>query len=245
MDSSRIKQIVEAGLMAGARPLDLERITGLFGDDTDAPTREEIGAAIEQLQRDCSGRGYELVRVAGGWRYQVRQELEPWVSRLWEEKPPRYSRALLETLALIVYRQPITRAEIESIRGVAVSSHIVRTLQEREWIRVLGHKDVPGRPALYGSTKRFLDDFGLRSLDDLPTLADPVDPDRHDPQFQLGDLEQAMPTGEGDSADSETEDGESPASPEAEGLVDGEGETLRGSPEPTPLPEIGATDPPP
>lgn len=196
--------------MAAARPLDMVRLAALFGDDPDAPTRDEIAAAIDQLQRACEERGYELVRVAGGWRYQVRQELEPWISRLWEEKPPRYSRALLETLALIVYRQPITRAEIESIRGVAVSSHIIRTLQEREWVRVLGHKDVPGRPALYGSTRRFLDDFGLGSLDELPTLAEPMDPGRHDPQFQLGDLDQPGPADAGEPAQEtvqEQEDG--------------------------------------
>lgn len=227
--------------MAGARPLDVDRIAALFGGDTDAPARDEIGATLEQLQRECEGRGYELVRVAGGWRYQVRQELEPWVSRLWEEKPPRYSRALLETLALIVYRQPITRAEIESIRGVAVSSHIVRTLQDREWIRVLGHKDVPGRPALYGSTKRFLDDFGLTSLDDLPTLADPVDPDRHDPQFQLGDLEQQpAPAAEGESADDAAETGARHPLPEAEASAVETPESVAVRREPAP--EVDATE---
>ncbi|HHB12941.1 MAG TPA: SMC-Scp complex subunit ScpB, partial [Chromatiales bacterium] len=136
------------------------------------PDAAALRADLEALAAECEGRGYELVEVASGWRYQVRKELGHWVLRLWEEKPPRLSRALLETLALIVYRQPITRAEIEQVRGVSVSSNIIRTLEELEWIRVVGHKEAPGRPALYASTRKFLDDFNLRSLSDLPSLAE-------------------------------------------------------------------------
>jgi len=133
---------------------------------------EAVLEALSGLERDYRERGVELVEVAGGYRIQVRREVAPWVARLWEERPARYSRALLETLALIAYRQPITRGEIEEIRGVVVSTHIVRTLVEREWVRVVGHRDVPGRPALYATTRGFLDYFGLRSLDELPPLAE-------------------------------------------------------------------------
>lgn len=171
MSRPPLVQIVEAALLAAGEPLGLDRLLALFGDD-ERPTREDLREALTKLEMDCGGRGIELVEVAGGYRLQVRREVAPWVARLWEEKPARYSRALLETLALIAYRQPITRGEIEEIRGVVVSTNIVRTLLEREWIRVVGHRDVPGRPALFATTRRFLDYFGLRSLNDLPPLAE-------------------------------------------------------------------------
>jgi segregation and condensation protein B len=172
----RIKQILEAALLAGGQPLSLDRLAALF-DDAERPARDTLRTLLEELRQECAGRGIELVEVASGYRFQVRREVAPWVARLWEERAPRYSRALLETLALIAYRQPITRAEIEEVRGVSVSTHIVRTLQERQWIKVVGHREVPGRPALYGTTRQLLDHFNLKSLDQLPTLAEVRDLD--------------------------------------------------------------------
>jgi segregation and condensation protein B len=173
---SRLKQIVEGALLAAGGPLTPDQLLGLFAEE-ERPDRGQVLEAIASLERDYADRGIELVEVAGGYRVQVRAVLAPWVGRLWEEKPARYSRALLETLALIAYRQPITRGEIEDIRGVSVSTQIVKTLAEREWIRIVGHRDVPGRPALYATTRKFLDYFGLRSLNDLPPLAEIRDPE--------------------------------------------------------------------
>ncbi|WP_082674114.1 SMC-Scp complex subunit ScpB [Thiohalocapsa sp. ML1] len=170
-----VKLVVEGALMAAGAPLTLDQILALYPEER-RPARDEIKTAVAELMDDYAGRGIELVEVAGGWRIQVRRLVAPWVARLWDEKPQRYSRALLETLALIAYRQPITRGEIEDIRGVAVSTQIVKTLTEREWVRVVGHRDVPGRPALFATTRRFLDYFGLRSLNDLPPLAELRDP---------------------------------------------------------------------
>ena len=158
--------------MAADTALSLDRLMHLFEADADKPTRDQVRNAIATLQRECEGKGVELRKIASGWRYQTRPDVQSWVARLWQEKPPRYSRALLETLSLIIYRQPITRGEIEDIRGVSVSSSIIKTLLEREWVRVVGHKEVPGRPALYGSTRQFLDYFNLKSLDELPALAE-------------------------------------------------------------------------
>ncbi|NKN33340.1 SMC-Scp complex subunit ScpB [Marichromatium bheemlicum] len=176
MTPQRLKQIVEAALFAADTPLTSERLLQLF-EDRERPPRGALDRALLELAEDYAGRGIALVEVASGWRVQVRAELSPWVGRLWEERAPRYSRALLETLALIVYRQPITRGEIEEIRGVSVSTNIIRTLLEREWVRVVGHRDVPGRPALYATTRRFLDYFGLRSLNELPPLAEIREPE--------------------------------------------------------------------
>jgi segregation and condensation protein B len=194
-----LKRIIEAALLASGTPLTPTQLLALFGDN-EATSHDEISRAIASLQADCESRGIELVEVASGFRYQVRQDVHAWVARLWTERPSRYSRALLETLALIAYRQPITRAEIEQIRGVAVSTHIVKTLEEREWIRVVGHRDVPGKPALFGTTRGFLDYFGLKSLDELPSLGEIRDIDEFDPQLSLG-----PPTGD-DTATAVTDD---------------------------------------
>ena len=164
-----LKHIVEAALMASQAPMTVNQIVALF-DEPERPEAKLVRDVITQLQTDCEARAVELKEVASGFRYQAKQEYAPWLKKLWEERPPRYSRALLETLVLIAYRQPITRAEIEEIRGVAVNSQIIKTLAEREWIKVLGHKDVPGKPALLGTTKEFLDYFNLKTLSDLPSL---------------------------------------------------------------------------
>jgi len=174
IDKTTLKQIVEAALMAADGPLTVNDLTKLFahGELDSEEGRAELRDVLKTLEAESEGRGYELKRVASGYRYQVRQELSEWVSRLWEEKPPRYSRALLETLALIAYRQPVTRGDIEQVRGVSVSQNIMRTLQERGWIRVVGQREVPGKPSLYGTTKEFLDYFDLKSLDQLPPLTE-------------------------------------------------------------------------
>ena len=171
MDIDQLKRIIEGVLLAAGQPISVERIQQLFHID-ERPPRADINDALAQIEQECSDRGFALVEVASGYRFQIRQELSPWISRLWEEKPQKYSRALLETLALIAYQQPITRGEIEQVRGVAVSSSIMKTLLEREWVRVVGHREVPGRPAIYATTHKFLDYFNLKSLDQLPTLAE-------------------------------------------------------------------------
>ncbi len=172
IESGKLKNIVEASLLAAGRPLSMEHLLALFEEDEHKPTAVDIAKAIEGLQGDYQLRGVELVSVASGYRFQVKAEYSSWTGKLWEDKPSRYSRALLETLALIAYRQPITRGEIEAVRGVAVSSNIIKTLLEREWVRVVGYRDVPGRPAMYATTRDFLDYFNLRSLDELPPLTD-------------------------------------------------------------------------
>ena len=164
-------QILEGALLAAGEPLSVQRMALLF-EESERPSNEDIRAAIKSVEERCEDRGYELVQVASGYRFQVRQDLATWVGRLWQERPARYSRALMETLSLIAYRQPITRGEIEEIRGVAVSTNIIKTLLEREWVRVVGHRDVPGRPAMYATTRQFLDYFNLKSLDQLPPLAE-------------------------------------------------------------------------
>lgn len=171
MPLERLKAIIEGALLAAGQPLNLDRLLALFVDD-DAPTPDALREALASLMSDCVNRGIELVEVGSGFRYQVKADVAPWVGRLWDEKPSKYSRATLETLALIAYRQPVTRGEIEDVRGVSVSSQIIRSLLEREWVRVIGHRDVPGKPALYGTTKGFLDYFNLKNLSDLPPLAE-------------------------------------------------------------------------
>jgi segregation and condensation protein B len=190
MDQKRIRNIVEAGLLAVGGPLSIDQLQGLFGTDLDSiPEKQDIRDAIAILTEEYADRGIQLIEVASGFRIQVRKELAEWISRLWLERPPRYSRALLETLSIIAYRQPVTRGEIEDVRGVAVSSNIVRTLLDRGWIRVLGHRDVPGKPAIFGTTREFLDYFGLKNLSDLPTLADISDLDNLNVELDLPDPE--------------------------------------------------------
>lgn len=168
LQTERIKQIVEAALLCADEPLTTELLERLFAaDECDKATLKSV---LGELEHDTAERGIELKRVASGYRFQVRQELAPWMSRMWEDRPPRYSRALLETLALIAYKQPVTRGDIEQVRGVTVNSNMVRMLLERDWIRVVGYREVPGRPAMYGTTKTFLDYFNLKTLDELPTL---------------------------------------------------------------------------
>lgn len=185
MEISKLKKILEAVLLATDQTLSVIKLEGLFELDEERPTRDEIRQALHEMTDDYETRGYELKQVASGFRLQVRQEYATWVGRLWEERPARYTRALLETIALIAYRQPITRGEIEEVRGVSVSSNIIKTLLEREWIKVLGHKDVPGKPSLYGTTREFLDYFNLQSLDELPTLAEIRDLDSIHPELAL------------------------------------------------------------
>lgn len=190
----QLERILEAILLAAGQPLSHAQLASLFNDE-ERPPGGEISRALEKIGNECAKRGVELKKVASGYRFQVRQELNEWVSRLWKERPQRYSRALLETIALIAYRQPITRAEIEAVRGVSVSTNIIRTLQEREWIRVVGHRDVPGKPALFGTTHAFLDSFGLQSLDDLPTLAEIRDMESLVPELQFEVPPGASPPG--------------------------------------------------
>jgi len=209
MENATVKRIVEAAILAAGQPLSLVQLHGLFGE-TEPVASEAVGQVLEELRADYADRGVELVEVASGFRFQVRSDVHEFVARLWTERQTKYSRALLETLSLIAYRQPITRAEIEQIRGVAVSSNMVRTLEEREWIRVVGHRDVPGKPALFGTTRQFLDYFNLKSLDQLPPLAEIRDIEELEPQLELpepGNFD-ASPAGDGD------EDGERLASAE-------------------------------
>lgn len=184
LSSEKIKNIVEAALFAAGEPLSLDRLLGLF-EEEERPEKKALQEVLQSLQQESEGRGIELKEISSGYRYQSRSEVSRWVSRLWEERAPRYSRALLETLALVAYRQPITRAEIEDIRGVAVSSSIMKTLQERGWVRIVGHRDVPGKPAMYASTREFLDYFNLKTLDDLPTLAELRDIDKINAELDL------------------------------------------------------------
>ena len=184
MEQDKLNNIVEAALLAAQQPLTLPMLAALFHEE-DHVAHEDLARAVETLTRACEGHGVELVEVGSGFRYQVREAVHPWVARLWAERQTRYSRALLETLALIAYRQPITRGEIEQVRGVTVASSIMRTLEEREWIRVVGYRDVPGKPALFGTTRQFLDYFNLKSLDQLPTLAEIREIADPDPQLAL------------------------------------------------------------
>ncbi len=193
MSPAEIKAVVEAALMVAGEPLGIDRLAHLFGEG------EEVRAGIEEalaaLREDCAGRGIELKEVAQGYRFQARVELAPWLNRLWEEKPPRYSRALLETLAIIAYRQPVTRGDIEDLRGVALGTGMLKTLLEREWIRVIGHREVPGRPAVYATTAKFLDYFNLKSLSELPPLPETILAETQPAETRPGSPEAVMPPG--------------------------------------------------
>lgn len=205
MEATEIKHFIEAALLAAGRPLSIDQLKGLF-DGRMAPEKSEIRQAIQTLNEEYEDRGIVVSEVASGFRMQVKASMADRLQKLWEERPPRYSRALFETLALIAYRQPITRGDIEDIRGVSVSSNIVRQLLERDWIRVVGHRDVPGRPAMFGTTKTFLDYFGLKKLDDLPPLADLSDWESLRVQLNLPDVEDPSVGGEEEIAEAAAQD---------------------------------------
>jgi segregation and condensation protein B len=198
--------------MAAGKPLPMSKIAEVFSEK-ERPEPDQLKAALKEIEEDCEARGFELKKVASGYRFQVKQQYSEWVGKLWEEKPQRYSRALLETISIIAYRQPVTRGEIEKIRGVAVSTNIIRTLMERDWVRIVGHRDVPGRPAMYATTKQFLDYFNLKSLDELPPLAEIRDMEELDPELSLEDEAPEsriieFPTGEQIEGDYEVADEE-------------------------------------
>lgn len=184
MQAEKLEKILEAILISAEKPLAVEKLLDFFQPE-DLVNRNDVKKSLFDLQQSFTTHGFELIETASGYRFQTKEEYKQWVTQHWDEKPSKYSRALLETLALIVYRQPITRAEIEDIRGVAVSSHIIKTLQERDWIRIVGHKEVPGRPALLGTTRQFLDYFNLKSLDEMPSLSEIQDIDKLYPELDL------------------------------------------------------------
>jgi len=186
MERNEIKHVLEAAMLAAGRPLALDQLRSLFGAEQ-PPERAELRAALDELQADYAGRGIMVNEVASGFRIEVRPAMAPWLGRLWEERPPRYSRALMETLAIVAYRQPVTRGDVEQVRGVVVTTNIMRTLMERGWIKVVGYRDVPGKPAMYGTTREFLDYFGLRHLEDLPPLAEIRDLDCLTAQLELAE----------------------------------------------------------
>lgn len=230
MDIAYLKTIVEGALLAAAGPLNLNQLNALFPDE-EKPGHGPLREALAALDAELEGRAIELTEVGSGYRLQIRSRLMPIISQLWTDKPPRYSRALLETLAIIAYRQPITRGDIEQIRGVSLSPNILRTVQEREWIKVVGHRDVPGRPELLGTTRAFLDYFNLKSLDELPTLAEIKDIDNLEPELELihpaaGEPagidhhepetteQEAQPQGPRDDHEDQAGDGEAATAPE-------------------------------
>ena len=238
MDATEIKHFVEAALLAAGRPLNIDQLKGLF-DGRTAPEKSEIRRAIATLNDEYEARGIVISEVASGFRVQVKSAMADRLQKLWEERPPRYSRALFETLALIAYRQPITRGEIEEVRGVSVSPNIVRSLLERDWVRVVGHRDVPGRPAMFGTTKAFLDYFSLKKLDDLPPLADLADWESMRVQLNLpevdeessgepadaggsvaGEIPVLLPEGENDAVIAETGEAEAPTAADTESRPD-------------------------
>jgi segregation and condensation protein B len=220
MNEHDLKYIIEATLLAAGKPVTSQQLLELF-DERERPTPELLTTALGLLAVDYENRGIELVEVASGWRIQVRPRAGEFVSRLWQERPSKYSRALLETLALVAYRQPITRSEIEEIRGVSISSTIMRTLQERNWIRTVGHREVPGRPELLGTTREFLDYFGLKSLDQLPTLAELKDVETIGVQLELPSDQAPGTTDEGSEATAATTE-ETVASSEDQAAAEGE-----------------------
>lgn len=223
MDQSLINRIVEAALMAATQPLTLAQLHGLFPEEEPAP-EGSVEAALQQLTEACADRGVELIEVASGYRYQVKADVHGWVARLWTERKTKYTRATLETLALIAYRQPITRGEIEQVRGVAVSSNIIQALEEREWIRVVGHRDVPGKPALFGTTKGFLDYFGLKRLDELPPLSELRDIGELEPQLPLDGAPLPVSIASGDAPADEQDDADHGGDETAASNDDGDNE---------------------
>jgi segregation and condensation protein B len=209
MENNKLKNILEAILMSAGKPIPADKLLQHFDEDDPRPSITKLKVQLKELQNDCEGRGIELKEVSSGFRYQARDEYGIWVSKLWEERPPRYSRALLETLALVAYRQPVTRSDIEDVRGVGVSTTIIRTLLEREWVRIVGHRDVPGRPALFATTRQFLDYFNMKSLDELPSLSEIKDLSKLDPELDLGiDIEKLENAFNGPLLDNESTDDE-------------------------------------
>jgi segregation and condensation protein B len=236
MDQTLITRIVEAALLAANQPLTLAQLNELFAADDEQTPAGSVAQALETLQADCAGRGVELVELASGFRYQVKADVHPWVARLWTERQTRYTRATLETLALIAYRQPITRGEIEQVRGVAVSSNIIRALEEREWIRVVGHRDVPGKPALFGTTKGFLDYFGLKRLDELPPLSELKEIGELEPQLQFNGEDAAKPPRTIDAGGIATDAGTDDGQDHQDDHTDADADTRDGTTAPTPAP---------
>ncbi len=206
---SELKNIVEAALLIAGQPLTIDKLVTLFPEDS-RPTRDQVRAALKQLQEEGAGHGVELKQIEHAWRYQTRPQYADWVARLWEERPVRYSRALLETLAIIAYRQPVTRGEIEEIRGVSVGTEIIKTLLLREWIKQVGHRDVPGHPALFATTPGFLEHFNLQSLDELPPLAELRDIEQISAELdlRLPPGESALPPDAGEGVEAPTPDRE-------------------------------------
>ncbi|MET4727319.1 segregation and condensation protein B [Lysobacter enzymogenes] len=221
MDQLLITRIVEAALLAANQPLSLAQLHALFPEDQPPPA-DSVETALQTLREGCAERGVELVEVASGFRFQVQADVHAWVARLWTERQTRYTRATLETLALIAYRQPITRGEIEQVRGVAVSSNIIKALEEREWIRVVGHRDVPGKPALFGTTKSFLDYFGLKRLDDLPPLSELKDIGELEPQLPLDGAPIPAGVDAGNDGEGETDAANDEAPADADADADAE-----------------------
>ncbi|MEH6422533.1 SMC-Scp complex subunit ScpB [Pseudomonas sp. CGJS7] len=248
MDQHLITRIVEAALLAANQPLTLAQLRELFPEDQPAPP-DSIETALQTLREGCAERGVELVELASGFRFQVQADVHPWVARLWTERQTRYTRATLETLALIAYRQPITRGEIEQVRGVAVSSNIIKALEEREWIRVVGHRDVPGKPALFGTTKAFLDYFGLKRLDELPPLSELKDIGELEPQLALdgepiaaGGIGRGEDQANDDSAAGETAANADSADADTDTDADSNDEQADASAETEPAPAEASTD---
>ena len=229
LDQTLVTRIVEAALLAANQPLSVVQLHGLFPLDEPAP-EGSVETALVELQAACAERGVELVELASGWRFQVKADVHPWVTRLWSERQTKYTRATLETLALIAYRQPITRGEIEQIRGVTVNSNIIKALEERDWIRVVGHRDVPGKPELLATTKTFLDYFGLKRLDELPPLSELRDIGELEPQLPF---EPAVPASIAEPAAEPATDAED-SNIEAELIADAASDTPSDNPDSTP-----------
>jgi len=236
MDSQNLKNIVEAAMLAAGNPLTIDQLRALFGEQ-DPPEKQDIRGILQELKEDYEGRGIEIREVASGFRIQVRQEMSQWLGKLWEERPPRYSRALMETLAIIAYRQPVTRGDVEEIRGVSVTTNIIRTLLERNWIKVVGHRDVPGKPAMFGSTREFLDYFSLKKLDDLPPLAELAEMDHVSVQLELGAPEMPVTEEETIKAKQENDSGEDASDEIVAGEVNATAEIQQDGD-----PEVGAED---
>ncbi len=244
MDQHLVTRIVEAALLAANQPLTVVQLNDLFssgGLPLDEPAPEgSVEAALQALQSACTERGVELVELASGWRFQVQADVHPWVARLWTERQTRYTRATLETLALIAYRQPITRGEIEQVRGVSVNSNIIKALEEREWIRVVGHRDVPGRPALFGTTRGFLNYFGLKRLDELPPLSELKDIGELEPQFQFDGPAPAKSIAAGGIADGMETAGNDDSQPATGEAADAPADTPEATDSSTPAPSADA-----